>query len=183
MPIWFSTPDDEPYGCFHPASRFHGFREHGVYWSTVAQYCLAQELVSADHRERVRMHARDPAHAIELARDLPRVPDAAARALAALPHALRLSFESNLGVRAVLVATGDQPIEARLGDDAVLGVGLDGRGANRLGRALEEVRALVRVRALDPEAVQCIHQDPRLPRSPGHRATRRAARRAAAGAS
>lgn len=160
VPIWFSTPQDVPYGCFHPASRYHGFREDGVYWSTVAQYCLAQELVSAADRERVRTQARDPDHAIELARELPRVPDAAARALAALPRALQLSFETNLGVRAILVATGDQPIEARLGDDAVLGVGLDGRGANHLGRALEEVRALVRVRALDPDAVQCIHQEP-----------------------
>jgi predicted NAD-dependent protein-ADP-ribosyltransferase YbiA (DUF1768 family) len=157
MPIVITSPTDEPHGCLHPDASCAGFRADGVYWLTVASYCLAQELVEPEDRETVRMHVRDLAEARTRAATMRRHPDAAERALAALPFALRRACEHDLWLRAVLVDTGDQPIEARLGDDAVLGVGSDGQGRNELGRALAAVRAEVRVRALDADAIQCEH--------------------------
>ncbi len=159
MIVSFSSPTDEPYGCLHPAARYRGaFREDGVYWSTVAQYCLAQKLVNPADREVVRIKARDPEHADELARSMARLPDADAKALEIMRHALQASCEENLSLRAVLVSTGDAIIEARLAD-AVWGTGGDGHGQNLLGRALMDVRAIVRERANDPAAIQCKHQD------------------------
>lgn len=159
MPIRFRSPDDQPHGCFHPQSRFHGFREDGVYWSTVSQYCLGKRLAKPEDRERVRTQVRDAAEAEALAATLPSIDGWEARAEEVLKRALLLSFEANLPIRAVLVATGDEAIEAEL-DDPVLGIGPDGRGANVLGRALMETRAIVRRRAEDPEAIQCEHQEP-----------------------
>jgi predicted NAD-dependent protein-ADP-ribosyltransferase YbiA (DUF1768 family) len=158
MAVRFRSPADQPYGCFHPRSRFHGFREGGTYWPSVAQYCLAQRLASREDRERVRT-ARDPEHACELAASMPTIDGWKEQETDVLTRALLLSFQANLPRRAVLVATGDEPIEADI-DDPELGIGPDGRGENRLGRALMEARAVVRRRAEDPEAIQCEHQDP-----------------------
>lgn len=160
MTIILTSPDDPTYGCLHPDGPNGGFQIDGVYWSSVARYCLAQELARDDDREAVRYRFRDLAGARAGAATMARHPDAEARSLAALPLALRRSCEANLPQRAVLLATGDAPIEAHLGDDAVLGVGRDGRGHNALGRALEAVRAQLRVRALDVEAIQCGHDGP-----------------------
>lgn len=159
MTILIRAPDEAPYGCLHPESPHHGFRVDGAYWSTVALYCLGQELVRDEDREAVRYRFRDLADARAGAATMARHPDAAERALAALAVGLRLTCEQQLWVRAVLVGTGDERIEAHLGDDAVLGTGLDGRGRDALGRALEQVRAQVRPRALDAGAIQCGHDD------------------------
>lgn len=158
MTIRFSSPDDELHGCFHPDSRAHGFREDGAYWSTVTQYLLARGLADSKDREQVRMNARDVGHARAMAAAMPRLPDADARMADALRPALQRAFETNLAARAVLISTGDARIEAALGDDAALGVGLDGRGENRLGLALEAVRAIARERAERVNAIQCEHQ-------------------------
>lgn len=168
MTIRFSSPADEPYGCFHPDARFHGFRHEGAYWCTVSQFLLAQGLATPADREQVRCQARDPEHARALAAGFVRLPDAEARMRAALPVALLRAFESNLDLRATLVETGEAPIVAALGEGdrlgerlgAWLGVDEAGRGENALGRALEEVRAIVRRRAEDEAAVQCEHQAP-----------------------
>lgn len=158
MPVRFRSPDDQPHGCFHPRSRYHGFREGGVYWSTVSQYCLSKRLASPEDRERVRM-ARDAEHAEELAASMPAIEGWKEQELDVLRRALLLSFQANLPIRAVLVATGDEPIYVDI-NDPVLGLGPDGRGENRLGRALMETRDVVRRRAEDPGAIQCEHQDP-----------------------
>lgn len=149
MAIVFSSPDDEPYGCFHPESRYHGFwgGEHNWFWGTVTQWLLADRLASPADREKVRM-AGDAAKAAELAAGMEVAPGWEARLPDVLRTAVRLSFTTNLGIRAVLLGTGDQPIEARLGDPAL---------ASLLGRVLEEVRAELRPRAEDPEAIQCRH--------------------------
>ncbi|MEO8876367.1 MAG: NADAR family protein, partial [Polyangiaceae bacterium] len=145
--IAFASPSDEPFGCLHPAIRYRGaFREEdGTYWSTVAQYCIAQELASSADRDAVRK-ARDVEQADELAKSMTRVPDAEVKAFDVLRHGLRCSFETNLDLRAVLVSTGDATIEAEWPR---------GVGENILGRALMEVRAIVQQRANDTQAIQC----------------------------
>lgn len=168
MPLRFSSPEGEPYGCFHPDSRAHGFREDGAYWPTVTQYLLARGLAEAKDREQVRMNARDPDHARAMAAAMPRLPDADALVAGALGHALQRAFETNLAARAVLLSTGDARLEADLGDDAVLGVGVDGRGENRLGAALEAVRVVARARAERVNEIQCEHQGEDSPGATGH---------------
>lgn len=159
MTVFFSSPEDTPFGRLHPAQPYGGgFSEGGQHWPSVAHYCLAQALASEEDRTAVRS-AEDPQKAAARAEGKPRRPDADASRFEVLRHALICSFEANLRPRALLLGTGDAPIEARLGADAVLGVGLDGRGENLLGRALMEVRAHVRRRADDPQAIQCVHQD------------------------
>ncbi|NVB80170.1 MAG: NADAR family protein [Kofleriaceae bacterium] len=138
------TSCEGPHGCFHPASQCHSFREGDHYWSTVAHYCIAQRLAAAEDRERVRM-ARDADHAAELAATMIEVPDWRERAEATLRHAVLRAFEANLGVRAILVATGDELIESAPPWES-------------LGPILMEVRTLVRQRANDPDAIQCEHQ-------------------------
>lgn len=123
--IRFRSPDEVPHGCFHPRSRYHGFRVEGTYWSTVTQYCLAQRLASPKDREHIRTQARDPEHAEAMAASMPAIDGWQDQAEEALRRALLLSFEQNLWIRAVLVATGDQPIVAEL-EAPVLGVGSDG---------------------------------------------------------
>jgi predicted NAD-dependent protein-ADP-ribosyltransferase YbiA (DUF1768 family) len=173
MTIRFSSPADEPYGCFHPDSRAHGFREDGAYWPSVTQYLLARGLADPKDRERVRMNARDVDDARAMAAAMPRLADAdadarVAREADALLLALRRAFETNLASRAVLISTGDARIEAALGDDAVLGVGLDGRGENRLGVALQAVRVIARERADRVNAIQCEHPGVESSGATGH---------------
>ncbi len=159
MVVFFRDPTDEPYGCLHPSVKYRGaFRHEGTYWSTVTQYCLAQQLVLANDREFVRYRVRDVAEAEAAAVAMARRPDADERAYDVLLFALQRSFETNLGLRAVLVGTGDEAIEARL-DDPKWGTGSDGHGENLLGRALMEVRAIVAARANDATAIQCRHQE------------------------
>jgi len=159
MTVFFSAPEDTPFGRLHPAQPYGaGFSDGGRHWPSVAHYCLAQSLASEADREAVRA-TDDPQKAAAVAEGKPRHPDAEASRFDVLRHALTCSFEANLGPRALLLGTGDAPIEARLGADVVLGVGPDGRGENLLGKVLMEVRAHVRQRANDPLAIQCIHRD------------------------
>jgi predicted NAD-dependent protein-ADP-ribosyltransferase YbiA (DUF1768 family) len=159
MTLRISSPADEPFGCLHPDAPYKGFREDGVYWSTLTQYLLAQTLADPKDRETVRMHARDAEDARARAATMPRVPDAEARMRSALTHAVRRRVEANLEVRGRLLATGCEEIVLAIDDPWLgAGVGADGRGENALGRALEEIRAIVRVRAEDEAAIQCEHQ-------------------------
>jgi hypothetical protein len=73
MPIRFRSPDDQPYGCFHPRSRYHGFRDERLYWSSVSQFCLAQRLARPEDRERVRSLVRVAEESDALAPSLPTI--------------------------------------------------------------------------------------------------------------
>jgi ribA/ribD-fused uncharacterized protein len=159
MAITFSSPEDQPYGCFANDAPYVGFHEDGAYWPSVEHYIQAKRFASPEDIERIRA-ARTPADAIALGQATagPLVPDWELRARAVMLHAVQRKFEANLGLRALLVGTFDEPIEAHLADPE-RGTGPDGAGRNELGRILEEVRAVVRRRAQDGAAVQCEHQD------------------------
>ena len=154
-----NAPSPERFAVLHPANQLRGsFREEGVYWPSVARYCLARSLASPLDREKVRV-AKDPSEAQTLAKSMARTPEADAETYEVLVHALTLACETNLSTRAVLLETGQERLEAHLGPDARLGVGEDGGGENLLGRALMAVRERVRVRAENPAVLQCRHQD------------------------
>jgi predicted NAD-dependent protein-ADP-ribosyltransferase YbiA (DUF1768 family) len=152
VPIVVSSPAEGPYACLHPDCQ-HGFRA-GLFWSSVSRFCLADRVAAEEDRERLRIRARDPAHARELLARMVEAEGWRARAPAVLRLALLASFEQNLADRAILIATGAEPIAAEV-DDA-----LPGLPDGDFGRALAEVRAIVRRRAEDPDAIQCAHQTP-----------------------
>lgn len=145
MPIVVVSPEDPAYGLLHPASPYHGFREDH-YWCTITQFVLGARVASPEDREKLRM-ARDAAQATELHAAMADAPGWRAREADVLRHALLRAFEARLERRKVLIDTGDEPIEVRGVDFAV-----------DVGPLLAEVRAVVRRRAEDREAIQCEHQ-------------------------
>ena len=62
-------------------------------------------------------------------------------------RAVRAKFEQHPDLAAQLLATGQTPLVERATQDAYWGEGLDGRGLNRLGGMLEEVRTSLSVNA------------------------------------
>lgn len=149
MTITFSAPADRPYGCFHPASWRTSFYAEGRHWPSLAHYFLVKSLAHEADREKVRQ-AYELDEAEKLARRMERAPGSDAPSFEVLVRVLTCLFEQKLSLRAVLVGTGDEAIDAQLSEP--------GWGDNLLGRALMQVRAHVRLRAEDPQAVQCEHQ-------------------------
>lgn len=58
--------------------------------------------------------------------------------------AVLLKFKSHEDIRAILLATGDQLIVENTPVDNYWGCGKDGKGKNRLGQILMEVREILR---------------------------------------
>jgi predicted NAD-dependent protein-ADP-ribosyltransferase YbiA (DUF1768 family) len=133
---------------FHPA-KLGAFSDEGRHWPSIAHHVLVKQLAREADREKVRQ-TFELAEAKKLASPMERVPGAGPT-LESLVHALSCLYEQRLDLRALLVGTGDEPIEARLDEP--------GGDENLLGRALMQVRSRVRVRANDPDAVQCQHQE------------------------
>ncbi len=140
-PIRFFTKNDEYYELsnFYP----QGFEEDGVYWPTVEHYFHAMKFVgkeNAGHRERIRkahspMQAKTLGHSRKhtLRRDWESAKDGI------MLHALRRKFE-HPKLREVLLGTGKRKLEEDSPYDRYWGVGRDGRGKNRLGVLLMQVR-------------------------------------------
>jgi hypothetical protein len=124
-----------------------GFEEDGKYWPTVEHYFQAQKFKGKEceaHRERIRK-ARSPREAKQLgqSRKFPLRGDWECVKENIMRHALRKKFEDPR-LRELLLSTGNRPlIEASPYDD-YWGEGRDGRGRNRLGVLLVELRAELR---------------------------------------
>ena len=145
--IRFYSTRERPYGCFSNFSR-HRFELDGAWWPTSEHYFQAQKFAGTPHAERVRQ-ARTPAGAAAIGRDrsLPLRPDWDVVKDDAMRRAVRRKFEAHDDIRAVLLATGDEPIVEDAPRDAYWGCGADGQGQNKLGRILMEVRAALRRQA------------------------------------
>lgn len=140
MTIYFYSTIDE-YGAFSNFSR-HGFELDGLYWPTSEHYFQAQKFESAELRERIRT-ARRPKDAAQMGRDRrnplrkdwEQVKDQVMRA------ALEKKFRTHPELRELLLSTGEQDIIENAPGDYYWGCGKDGRGLNRLGALLKELRA------------------------------------------
>jgi len=134
----------DPYGEF---SNFAAYpiRLDGALWPTTEHYFQAQKFLDAAHRERIRK-ARTPLLAARLGRDrrqrLRR--DWEAVKMAVMRKALRAKFEQHAELRQQLLATGTVKLVEHTERDAFWGDGGDGRGANRLGQLLMELRTGLR---------------------------------------
>ncbi len=147
MTIFFTSPRDEPYGCFSNFSR-HGFRLDGKQWPTSEHYFQAQKFAGTPHLGDV-LRAPSPAKAAAIGRDRGRplrsdweqVKDDVMR------RAVLAKFQQNDDIRAVLLDTGDAELVENAPNDDYWGCGADGSGQNRLGQILMDVRATLREEA------------------------------------
>lgn len=141
-PIYFFD-ENHPYfelSNFSP----HGFAENGVYWPTVEHYFQAQKFPGSPHRETIR-NAPGPEHAKQLgqSRACPLRPDWSGIREEVMKTALRLKF-STPALRVLLLGTGNRELIENSPHDAYWGRGPDGKGKNRAGVLLMEIREALR---------------------------------------
>ena len=132
------------YGCFSNFSP-HPITLGGKTWPTSEHYFQAQKFAGTPDEEEVRL-ARSPMIAARMGRSRKRplrkdwesIKDSIMR------EAVWAKFTQHADLREVLLATGEATIVEHTENDAYWGDGGDGRGRNRLGRILMEVREELR---------------------------------------
>ncbi len=137
--------------AYHELSNFasFGLEENGVFWPTVEHYFQAQKFPGAEsaaYREKIRT-AKTPkeAKALGRTRGIPIRPDWEEVKEDIMLTALRKKFAAGK-LRELLLATGDRPLVEASPFDRYWGCGRSGRGRNRLGQLLMQVRAEIKVR-------------------------------------
>jgi ribA/ribD-fused uncharacterized protein len=118
----------------------------GEHWPTSEHYYQAQKFIDPAMQAKIRA-ADKPIVAKNIAdnhRDRMR-PDWDAVKDAVMDRAVRQKFALHPALRALLLATGDEPIaEDGPNRDGYWGLGGDGQGLNKLGRIVERIRADLR---------------------------------------
>lgn len=153
MPIHFYLPRED-YGWLSNFSP-HGIEVDGKWWPTVEHYFQAPKFTTTDpeYAESIRS-VRKPRDAKRLGnnrgrplrRDWEHIKDAVMRL------AVRRKFETHMVLRRKLLDTGDERLIERTTHDRYWGSGSDGRGSNKLGVILMEVRAALRELPIPPQA-------------------------------
>ena len=149
MTIYFYSTRDK-YGCFSNFSR-HGFQLDGLWWPTSEHYFQAQKFVTTDRVwfEKIRT-VTTPKQAAKMGRnrehplrqDWEEVKDGI------MQQALLQKFETHADIRAILLATGEEPIVENSPHDYYWGCGADGSGKNQLGYILTAVREMLANRSI-----------------------------------
>lgn len=144
-PIRFFSRTDA-YAEFSNFAPF-GFDVDGKYWPTVEHYFQAQKFPgpeAAEHRERIRT-ADSPKSAKTLgqSREFAIRPDWDRVKDAVMLDALRRKF-ARPELRKLLLSTGRRPLVEASPFDKYWGEGRDGKGRNRLGALLAQLRAELR---------------------------------------
>jgi len=120
----------------------HGIRLYGMHWRTVEHYFQAQKFsIGSKIRSNIRA-AKTPAKAKEIAkrnakfyrRDWPLIREDVMR------RAIQAKFRQHPDLARKLLATGGARIVEHSIDDGYWGDGLDGKGLNRMGLLLMELR-------------------------------------------
>ncbi len=144
MAIEFYRERDLPYGCFSNFSK-HGFTLGGKHWPTVEHYFQAQKFPGTPQEEAIRL-APDPMTAKTLGNDqtVPLRPDWQTAKDAVMRDAVRAKFTQHEAIKAVLLGTGDELLVEAAYNDSYWGSGPDGKGQNKLGVTLMEVREELR---------------------------------------
>ncbi len=143
MTLYFYAVSAE-FGCFSNFSA-HGFKLDGQYWPTSEHYFQAEKFAGTAYATSIRL-AKSPAIAARLGRSRkqPLRPDWEAIKDDVMRQALFAKFRSHADIRAILLATADQPIVENAPGDYYWGCGADGSGKNMLGQLLVEVRQTLR---------------------------------------
>lgn len=130
---------DSPYAAL---SNFapHGFVEDSLRWPTVEHYFQAQKFDDAAYRERIRAAASPmQAKALGQSRAIPIRPDWDTVREDVMRRALRCKFAAP-ELRALLLGTKRRELIEDSPYDRYWGAGRDGKGKNRLGHLLMELR-------------------------------------------
>ena len=144
MAIQFFDVHAEPYGAFSNLSK-HPFTLDQVWYPTAEHAFQAAKFVGTAHAETIRRQ-RGGKDAARMGRDL--------RALVRadwdevreveLRRILLAKFTAHESLQALLVGTGDEPIEFASPMDSFWGMGRDGSGQNRFGFLLVQLRGILR---------------------------------------
>ena len=137
--LFYSTKD--AYGEF---SNFAAFpiEVDGRTWPTSEHYFQAQKFAGTEHEELIRT-TPSPMTVAKIGRDRKRPlradwDDVKDRIM---HKAVRAKFDQHPRLTAMLIETGDADIVEHTENDAYWGDGGDGKGLNRLGQILMQVRA------------------------------------------
>ena len=148
--VFFYTPDG-PFGDFSNFARL-GVALDGAWWPTAEHFFQAQKFDDPAYREKIR-RASTPRMAADLGRTraLPLRPDWDTARVAVMRRVVLAKFRTHAALRDLLLSTGTRPLVESAPGDAFWGCGPEGTGENRLGKLLEEVRAMLRAGGLPPD--------------------------------
>ena len=134
----------EPYGEFSNFSP-HPFELKGKAWPTTEHYFQAQKFAGTEHEELVRL-AKSPMVAARMgrSRERPLRQDWETAKEDIMREALLVKFTQHPALRSLLLSTGDAELIEHTTNDRYWGDGGDGRGKNRLGLLLVELREKLR---------------------------------------
>ncbi|HXI71455.1 MAG TPA: NADAR family protein [Verrucomicrobiae bacterium] len=134
----------EPYGEFSNFSP-HPFELKAKIWPTVEHYFQAQKFAGTEHEELVRL-AKSPMVAARMgrSRERPLRPDWETAKEDIMREALLAKFTQHPALRSLILGTVDAELIEHTTNDRYWGDGGDGKGKNRLGQLLMELRAHLR---------------------------------------
>lgn len=134
----------ERYGEFSNFSP-HPFRLKDRTWPTAEHYFQAQKFPDTPHEEEIRL-IKSPMIAARMGRDRKRPlrPRWDLVKEDVMREALYAKFTQNGKLRDLLLSTGDAPLVEHTPRDSYWGDGRDGKGQNRLGHLLVELREKLR---------------------------------------
>jgi N-glycosidase YbiA len=141
--IHFYSVTDE-YGEFSNFAPFP-ITVDGLRYPTSEHFFQAQKMVEAKDREAIRK-AKTPSEAASMGRDRKRTlrRDWESVKVSVMRRALDAKFRQHPVLRDLLLSTNDALLVEHTENDAYWGDGGDGRGQNKLGTLLMELRELLR---------------------------------------
>jgi ribA/ribD-fused uncharacterized protein len=142
-PLYFYEKDQPFYSFTNFAP--YGFELDGYYWKTSEHYFQAQKFVGTPYFDEIRQ-LEWPSQVFKRAQELKdqvpsdwfQVRDKVMR------KAVLRKFETNPTIKAELLGTGSRPLVEDSPVDSYWGIGKAGKGQNRLGQILMEVRQTLR---------------------------------------
>jgi ribA/ribD-fused uncharacterized protein len=137
----------EPYGEFSNFSP-HPFDLKGRIWPTTEHYFQAQKFAGTEHEELVRL-AKSPMVAARMgrSRERPLRQDWETAKEDIMREALLEKFTQHPALRSLLLSTGDAELIEHTTNDRYWGDGGNGKGENRLGQLLMELREQLQTEA------------------------------------
>ena len=132
---------NDPFGAFSNFSP-HSVLLKGKVWPTTEHYFQAQKFAGTDSEEEIRL-ATSPMIAARLGRSRSRPPriDWDAVKESVMREALHAKFTQHQDLRELLLSAASRPLVEQTKNDRYWADGGDGRGLNRLGVLLMELRA------------------------------------------
>jgi len=139
MAIYFYSEKGD-YGALSNYARY-GVKLDGESWPTVEHYFQAQKFDDARHRARIRRAATaKEAKTLGRSRKVPLRPDWEDVKDDIMYRAVKKKFKTHKAARKLLLGTGDEDLIENAPMDSYWGCGDDGKGLNRLGAILMQVR-------------------------------------------